>query len=58
VELEIVPEPSEQERRAILTALAAEDGRTPGAWWESGLDDLRDGALPEQPGGDAGVVEP
>jgi hypothetical protein len=58
VELEIVPEPSEEERRAILAALAAEDASAASAWWQSGLDDLRDGALPEQAGGDAGVVEP
>jgi hypothetical protein len=58
VELEIVPEPSEEERRAILAALAAGDAGAPSAWWQAGLDDLRDGALAEQAGGDAGVVEP
>ena len=56
MELEIVPEPSEEERRAILDAIAEE--KPASAWWESGLDDLRNGALPEQSGGDPGVVEP
>jgi hypothetical protein len=39
--LEIVPEPTAQERAAIVAAverLAAEErGSTPGAWWEAGL---------------------
>ena len=59
--IEITPEPSEAERRAILAALPAADGR-PSAqtsrWRAAALDDLRDGALAEQSRGDAGVVEP
>ena len=59
--VEIKPEPDEDERRAILGALEADD--SPGSpyasrWRASGLDDLRDGALAEDGGGDAGVVEP
>lgn len=58
--VEITPEPSAEERRAILEAL---DGATarPAAytslWRASALGDLRDGALAEESGGDAGVVE-
>jgi hypothetical protein len=60
VNVEITPEPSPEERRAILDALeAAETG--PAAyesrWRASALDDLRDGALAEESGSDAGVVE-
>jgi hypothetical protein len=61
VRFEIVPEPSEAERRAILEALASgstgEAGRED-LWWESALADLRDGASPQERGSDAGVVEP
>ena len=59
--MEIDPEPSEDERRAILAALAAAEAE-PGAyasqWRAAALADLRDGALAEQSGSDAGVVEP
>ena len=58
--IDITPEPSEDERRAILTALEPEKSG-PAAyasrWRASALDDLRDGALAEESGGDAGVVE-
>jgi len=40
VELEITPEPTPEERAAILAALdamEAEERRGPGAWWEAGL---------------------
>lgn len=40
MELEITPEPTPEERAAIvaaLEALAAEERRGPGAWWEAGL---------------------
>ena len=41
MELEITPEPTPEERAAILAALAALAGRGrtqgPGAWWEAGL---------------------
>jgi hypothetical protein len=61
VEIEIEPEPDEAERRAILAAFAASDA-TPTAyasrWRASALDDLRDGALAQESGRDAGVVEP
>jgi hypothetical protein len=59
VDVDITPEPSEQERRAILAALALEalpDGQS--RWRESGFDELRGDALAQEPGGDAGVVEP
>jgi hypothetical protein len=61
VNVEIKPEPTADERRAILEALAAVNVR-PSAyesrWRASALDDLRDGALAEESRGDAGVVEP
>jgi len=61
MELEIRPEPCEEERRAIAAALARRD-EAPGAyssgWSASALDDLRDGALAEEARSDAGVVEP
>lgn len=59
--IEITPEPNEDERRAIVAALAAAEAM-PAAyasrWRASALDDLRDGALAEQSRSDAGVVEP
>ena len=58
---EITPEPSEDERRAIVAALDALEA-PPDAyasrWRAAALDDLRDGALAEESGGDAGVVQP
>jgi hypothetical protein len=56
--IEITPEPSEAERRAILAALEAAKAEAPSRWRASALGDLRDGALAEQGGGDPGVVEP
>jgi hypothetical protein len=60
VHIEITPEPSADERRAILEALDGASAR-PAAyssvWRASALADLRDGALAEESGGDAGVVE-
>ena len=59
--VEITPEPSADERRAILEALEAANARPvayESRWRASALDDLRDGALAEESGGDAGVVEP
>ena len=38
--LEITPEPTPEERAAIVAALEqlrAEEARGPGAWWEAGL---------------------
>jgi hypothetical protein len=68
VKLEIRPEPSAGERRAILEALErglhAESDGLPGPWWAAGLpgadgaDGLRDGAAPQDARRDAGVVEP
>ena len=59
--IEITPEPSEEERRAILAALVPADA-VPAAytsrWRASALADLRDGALAEESGSDAGVIEP
>ena len=58
--IEIAPEPSEDERRAILAALEA--ARAVAAytsrWRASALADLSDGAFAEESGSDAGVVEP
>jgi hypothetical protein len=59
--IEITPEPSDEERRAIVAALADAEA-VPAAytsrWRASALDDLRDGALAEKRRGDPGVVEP
>jgi hypothetical protein len=55
-----MPEPSAEERRAILEALDGANARPAeyaSAWRASALADLRDGALAEESGGDAGVVE-
>jgi len=61
VEVEILPEPSEGERRALLEALAA-DGAGEAAprsrWREAALDDLRGDATTEDAWGDPRVVEP
>jgi hypothetical protein len=49
VSVEIRPEPTAEEREAILRALAALDGRTDGgssAWWEAGIrESFEDDAL-------------
>jgi hypothetical protein len=40
VKIEITPEPSPEERAAILAALARcqeDEARAPGRWWEAGL---------------------
>jgi hypothetical protein len=61
VSIEITPEPTEGERRAIVAALEDADRLpTPYAsrWRASALDDLRDGALAEESRRDAGVVQP
>ncbi|HEX7309834.1 MAG TPA: hypothetical protein VF232_01530 [Gaiellaceae bacterium] len=58
--VEITPEPSADERRAILEALDAANARPvayASLWRASALADLRDGALAEESWGDAGVVE-
>jgi hypothetical protein len=58
---EIVPEPSEAERRAILAAIGSLPTGQAGLesrWRESALADLRDGASAQERGSDAGVVEP
>jgi hypothetical protein len=60
VDVEITPEPSAEERRAILHALDGANARSAAygsVWRASALADLRDGALAEEGGGDAGVVE-
>jgi len=53
MELEIRPEPTPEERRAIELALAAGDDE-PSAWASS----LDGGAAAQQPGREPGVVEP
>ena len=57
--LEISPEPSDEERKAILEALAEEDAEraAPSPWRAEGLGSGGRAATP-QPWGDAGVVEP
>ena len=62
MDLHIEPEPTEQERRAIVAALGGGAEAAPPAyssrWLLAGLEELRGDALAEEPGGDAGVVEP
>jgi hypothetical protein len=61
VNLAIKPEPTAEERRAILAALApVQTGPAAYAsrWRGSALADLGDDALTEESGRDAGVVEP
>ena len=58
--VEITPEPTDEERRAILAALGAANTEPAGyasSWRASALADLRDGALAEESGSDARVVE-
>jgi hypothetical protein len=60
VNVVIKPEPSAEERRAILQALAASSAPPPAyqsLWRASALDDLRDGAFAEESGSDAGVIQ-
>jgi hypothetical protein len=59
--IEIVPEPSPAERRAILAALESAPRSPVGPesrWWESALADLRYGASAQERGSDSRVVEP
>jgi hypothetical protein len=57
--LEISPEPSDEERKAILEALAEEDveGAAPSPWRAEGLGSGGRAAAPES-WRDAGIVEP
>ena len=60
MEIEVDPEPSDAERRAILAAL--EGARTgpvaySSRWRAAALDDLRGDPFAEETGGDACVVE-
>ena len=59
--VEITPEPTAEERRAILAALdavEAEPSAYTSRWRVSGLAELCDGALAEESGSDSGVVQP
>jgi hypothetical protein len=61
VNVQITPEPSAEERRAILAALDGvrdEPSAYASRWRVSALADLRDGALAEESGGDPSVVQP
>jgi hypothetical protein len=57
--LEISPEPSDEERKAILEALAEEEAGTapPSPWRAEGLGSGGRAAAPES-WGDPGIVEP
>ena len=57
VDVEITPEPTEEERQAILRALELEqeEGAPPTPWRRAGLGS---GTAAPEPGGDAGIVEP
>jgi hypothetical protein len=60
VKVEVTPEPSAAERRAILDALKEMNERPEAyesRWRASALSDLRDGAIAQESGSDAGVVE-
>ena len=57
MEVEITPEPTDEEREAILAALAAGDEARPrAAGWRQ--EPLGDGATAEDLRGEPGVVEP
>ena len=62
MEVEILPEPTEPERRVLLEALAADGGREVAAyrsrWRDAALDDLRGDATAEDAWDDSRVVEP
>lgn len=62
MDVEITPEPSDEERSAILAALDLAEPRREqlcrSRWRASGLDELRGDAAPEDAWGDPGVVEP
>ena len=61
MELEIRPEPHDDERTAILAALVRleeQPAAYTSGWSASALDDLRDGALAEDARSDPGVVQP
>ena len=61
MELEITPEPSPEERRAMLAALERDDGVSSAyrsRWRAAALEELRGDPAAEDPGRDAGVVEP
>ena len=59
MELEIRPEPTEEERRAILAALADEDDRVPSAyhsrWREAALEEGVAEEAPSESGGSAAL---
>ena len=60
MDLKITPEPSPEERQAIVAALERDDG-PPAAyrsrWRDAALEDLRGDAAAEDPRRDARVVE-
>ena len=61
MELEITPEPSDEERRAIAAALARDDAATAAyrsRWRAAAVEDLRGDASAEDARRDARVVEP
>jgi hypothetical protein len=57
--VEIEPQPTPEEERAITAALAeVPPPQRRSRWWTSGFDDLRDDATLQDPRRDARVVEP
>ena len=61
MDLEVTPQPRDDERRAIAAALA-EVATAPAVyaspWRRAALEELGDDALPQQGGSDARIVEP
>jgi hypothetical protein len=58
--IQVTPEPSPEERRAILAAFDQANARPApydSRWRASALSDLRNGALAEDAGSDPGIVE-
>ena len=61
MDLEVTPPPSDDERRAIATALAEADAAPAvyaSPWRAAALEDSGDDPLAQEGGGDARVVEP
>lgn len=57
MDVQITPEPSPEEREAIIRALELEQDPEPSAWQRATREELCDGAAAPEPRRDSGVVE-